>query len=195
MGRKQTRRGKYFHICIALLISILMAGCSFVSNLAKEGDEPRQHLVKAQKFLDEGNYEESLNENQKALSLSANDSPGDEALLNIALIYADPANPQKDYTQSIMSLALLTKDYPRSPLADQAKVWTEILQENTKLTRTSQEVLQENTKLKRTSQEAHHEIIKLKRASQEILQENTKLKRVIEESKKVDLEISEMRRK
>jgi hypothetical protein len=195
MGRKQARPGKYFYICLALLISISVAGCSVVANLAKEGDEPRQHLIKAQKFLNEGNYHESVSENQKALALAANESPGDEALLNIALVYANPANPDRDYNQSIMSLTLLAKDYPKSPLADQAKVWTEILQENANLKRTSQEALQENTKLKRASQETHHEVAKLKRASQETLQENAKLKRVIEESKKVDLEISEMRRK
>jgi hypothetical protein len=194
MGRKQTWSGKYFYVCLTLLIAISVVSCALPSS-RKDVDDPRLHIAMAHKFLEEGNYEESVRENQKALFLSANESPGDEALLNIALVYANPANPHKDYTQSIMSLTLLTKDYPQSPLADQARVWTEVLQENAKLKRASQEVLQENAKLKRASQEAHHEVVKLKRASQEVLQENAKLKRVIEESKKVDLEITEMRRK
>jgi hypothetical protein len=180
MGRKQTWSGKYFYVCLTLLIAILVVSCTLPSS-RKDVDDPRLHIAMAHKFLEEGNYEESVRENQKALFLSANESPGDEALLNIALVYANPANPHKDYTQSIMSLTLLTKDYPQSPLTEQARVWTE--------------VLQENAKLKRASQEAHHEVVKLKRASQEVLQENAKLKRVIEESKKVDLEITEMRRK
>ena len=195
MGRKQTGSGKYFYVCLTLLIAISAVGCSLIPSPGKDGDDPRLHITMAHKFLEEGNYEESVRESQKALFLSANESPGDEALLNIALVYANPANPRKDYAQSVMSLTMLTKDYPNSPLAAQARVWAEVLQENAKLKRSSQEVLQENAKLKRSSQEAHHEVVKLKRSSQEVLQENAKLKRVIEESKKVDLEITEMRRK
>ena len=195
MGRKQTRSGKHFYICLALLMAALVAGCSLLSNSRNGGDEPRRHLAAAQKLAQEGRFDEALRENQTALSLSAGEPPGDEALFNIALVYANPANPRKDYTQSTMSFVLLAKDYPQSTLAPQARAWTDVLQENARLKRASQETLQENAKLKRASQDAHHEVVRLKRASQETLQENARLKRVIEESKKVDLEITEMRRK
>ena len=195
MGGKQTRSGKYFYICLALLIGVSVANCSHFSDVRKPEEGPQWHLATAQKFMQEGKYEEAVRENQKALFLSGNNSPGDQALFNIALVYANPTNPRKDYTQSVMSFTLLTREYPKSPLADQARAWTEVLQENVKLKRATQDALQENTKLKRATQDAHHEVARLRRAQQDALQENAKLKRVIEESKKVDLEITEMRRK
>src|SRR3989337_2809851 len=47
-----------------------------------------EHLIVAQKFLAQGDYEGSLKENQKVLSLFENTPPGDEALFNMGLIYA-----------------------------------------------------------------------------------------------------------
>ncbi|MDR2017842.1 MAG: hypothetical protein LBQ00_03045 [Syntrophobacterales bacterium] len=165
MGRKQTGPGKYFYLCIALLISVSVANCSFISSLREDADA-RSYIVNAQKLLDNGKYKESLCENQKALLSSPNGPPGDEALFNIGLLYANPANPNKDYTQAVASFTLLVTRFRQSPLAEQAKIWTDILQENARL----------------------------KRASQEVLLENTRLKRIVEESKKVDVEISGMRR-
>jgi hypothetical protein len=103
----------------------------------------------------------ALNENQKALSLSVNNSPGDEALHNMALVYADPGNPKRDSVKSIATFKRLIKEYPQSAWAGQAKIWLQVIQEG------------ENAK----------------RVAATVTQENDKLKRVIGESNKVDIEI------
>jgi tetratricopeptide (TPR) repeat protein len=92
--------------------------------------EAREHMIRSQKFLAQGNYEGAISENKKILSLSDPRSPKDEALFNLGLIYAHFGNPQQDLEKSIEFFKTLVKNYPKSPLAEQAKIWVEILQEN-----------------------------------------------------------------
>jgi tetratricopeptide (TPR) repeat protein len=99
----------------------------------EEQTKTNEYLLRGQKLLAQGNYEASLRENQKTLSLSANKPPGDEALFNMGLIYAHSGNPKKDYGKSIDFFKRLLKDYPQSPLVEQAKIWIGVLQENEKL--------------------------------------------------------------
>jgi tetratricopeptide (TPR) repeat protein len=89
-----------------------------------------QYLIRGEELLVKKDFEGSLKENQKVLSLSPNRPPGDEALFNIGLIYAHPGNPKKDYGKSLSVFKKLTKDYPQSSCAEQAKIWAEVLQEN-----------------------------------------------------------------
>jgi outer membrane protein assembly factor BamD (BamD/ComL family) len=126
----------------------------------------RQYLLQAQDLLAKGDYEAALEENQKVLSLAANNPLGDEALYNTGLIYAHPGNPKRDYVKSIVALKRLGKEYPQSPWTEQGKIWAQVLQEN------------ENSK----------------RVAVTVAQENDKLKRIIEESRKVDIEIEEKKR-
>ena len=99
----------------------------------KEQKKTNEYLLRGKKLLTQGDYEGSLRENQKILSLSANKPPGDEALFNMGLIYAHSGNPKKDYGKSIDFFKRLLKDYPQSPLVEQAKIWIGVLQENEKL--------------------------------------------------------------
>src|SRR5512135_2909975 len=101
MGGKQTGTGKYSCCCIAILTCLLLSQCAVLDGSppvqkSLPRDEPREHLIRAQKLLTQGDYETALEENQKALSLSANNYPGDEALYNMALIYAYHDNPKRD---------------------------------------------------------------------------------------------------
>lgn len=170
MGRKRTGTGKYVFLCSTLLTCLLISSCasldgSVVGRLLPQY-ESQQHLVEAQKRFAQGDYETALEQNQKALSLSANNPPGDEALYNIALIYAHPGNQKKDYVKSIAYLKRLIKEYPQSPWTDQGKIWVRVIQES------------ENAK----------------RLAATVTQENDKLKKMIEESRKVDMEIEEKKR-
>jgi tetratricopeptide (TPR) repeat protein len=92
--------------------------------------EAREHLIRSQKFLAQGNYEGAINENKKILSSSDSRSPKDEALFNLGLIYAHFGNPEQDLEKSIEFFKTLIKNNPKSSLAEQAKVWVEILEEN-----------------------------------------------------------------
>jgi tetratricopeptide (TPR) repeat protein len=90
----------------------------------------REHLLRGQKLLAQGDYEGALKENQKVLSMSTSRPPEDEALFNMGLIYAHLGNPGKDVGKSVDFFNKLIKDYPKSPLAEQAKIWVEMLKEN-----------------------------------------------------------------
>jgi tetratricopeptide (TPR) repeat protein len=95
--------------------------------------EAREHLLRGQKLLAQGDYEGALAENQKVLALSTHRPPEDEALFNIGLIYAHFDNPKKDYGKSLDCFKRMTKGYPKSSLVEQAKIWVGVLQENEKL--------------------------------------------------------------
>ncbi|HYA91625.1 MAG TPA: tetratricopeptide repeat protein [Thermodesulfobacteriota bacterium] len=102
--------------------------------------ETREYLITAQKLLDQGDYEGSLKENQKALSLYDNVPPGDQALFNAGLIYAHYGYPKRDYQKSLDHFRRLLKVFPQSPYAGQAKIWIGILQENERLNREIEEL-------------------------------------------------------
>jgi len=108
----------------------------------EEYGEAREHLLRSQKLLAQGNYEGAITENKKILSLSDSRSPKDEALFNLGLIYAHYGNPQQDLQKSIESFKTLIKNNPKSPLAEQARVWVEILQENAGLNHLLQKLKQ-----------------------------------------------------
>jgi tetratricopeptide (TPR) repeat protein len=102
--------------------------------------ETRKDFIMAQKLLDQGDYEGSLKENQKVISLYGNVPPGDEALFNGGLIYAHGGYPKRDYQKSLDYFKRLVKVFPQSPFAGQAKIWIGILQENEKLKREIEEL-------------------------------------------------------
>jgi TolA-binding protein len=98
--------------------------------------EADRHLSWGQELLARGDYEGALKENQTVLSLSGSRTPGDNALFNMGLISVHFRNPKKDYGHASSFFNKLLKDYPESPLAEQAKIWTAVLQEFEKLSQT-----------------------------------------------------------
>ncbi len=96
----------------------------------KQADE---HLRQARKLFVQKDYETALKVNQKVLSLTGKHSPGDEALFNLGLIYVQAENPRKDYAKSLSYFQRLVKEYPESPLVEEAKAWVGILHENENL--------------------------------------------------------------
>jgi outer membrane protein assembly factor BamD (BamD/ComL family) len=168
MGRKQTRTGKYIYFCIASLIFLSLSGCVALEKIMKPPSETsRQRLSrKTQELLHKGDYESALKENQKVLFSHGSTEDKDLALFNIGVIYAHVGNPKKDFGKSVSSFKKLMDDFPQSPLYEQAKILTAILQENEKLNR----------------------------AVEKLNEENKKLEQMIEKSKQVDIEIEEKKR-
>jgi tetratricopeptide (TPR) repeat protein len=109
-----------------------LAGCGTLKETEAKR-ETREYLIKAQKLLDQGDYEGSLKENQKVLSLYGNVPPGDEALFNMGLIYTHYGYPKRDYQKSLDYFKRLMKIFPQSPLVGHSKIWIGILQENERL--------------------------------------------------------------
>jgi tetratricopeptide (TPR) repeat protein len=94
---------------------------------------PPEELERAAQLFRQGDYEGSLKENQRVLSRAGKDLPGDQALLNMGLIYADRENPKKDHEKSLLFFNKIITDYPQSPLVQEAKIWIRVLRENEKL--------------------------------------------------------------
>jgi tetratricopeptide (TPR) repeat protein len=107
----------------------------------EQWEQAREPFLLSQKLLAEGNYEGALKENQRILSLSGQNPPGDEALFNIGLIHAHPGNT-KDYGKSLTFFRRLIKEYPQSSWVEQARIWAGILQDNEKLSRSIEELSQ-----------------------------------------------------
>ena len=124
MGGKYTGSWKYICLCIAGLI--IFSGCARVDTVNKKWSA-RKNLHIGQKLLDKRDFKGSLRENMKALSIIEKEPPGDRALFNIGLIYAHYENPEKDYKKSILYFRRLVREYPRSPLLEQAKIWINVL--------------------------------------------------------------------
>ena len=86
-----------------------------------------EYLVRSARMLTSGDYQGSLKENRKVLSLNNTAPPADQALFNIGLIYAHYGNPDKDYREAALYFGKLIQKYPESPLAEQAKIWINTL--------------------------------------------------------------------
>ena len=213
MGGKRTGTGKYVHCCVAILTCLLLSQCAALdrSPLLQSllpRDESRQHLVQAQQLLAQGDYETALKENQKALSLSADNPPGDEALYNMALVYTCPGNPKRDSVKSVAAFKRLIKEYPQSAWIEQANIWVQVIQEGEHAKRVTATLTQENKMLKQENENAKRVTTTLtqennmlkqenenaKRVTATVTQKNDKLKGIIAETTKVDLEIEEKKR-
>ncbi|MEF9427215.1 MAG: tetratricopeptide repeat protein [Candidatus Mariimomonas ferrooxydans] len=102
----------------------------FGCTIFKENQKKRSanyHLIRSQKLLAGGDYEKALEENRKVLSLYDKIPAGDAALFNTGLIYAHDGNPGKDYKKSLGFFKKLIKEFPQSPLVEQAKIWVSVL--------------------------------------------------------------------
>jgi tetratricopeptide (TPR) repeat protein len=140
VGKKQNRNWQHLCFCIIFLIGVYCCGCANKHIIQKNRPENKQqqplqrcredneHLQRSEELLAEGNYTGALAENRKILASADKNLPKDEALYNIGLIYAHYKNPQRDYKQSIKTFNKLIHDYPRSSFAEQARVWSELLQ-------------------------------------------------------------------
>ncbi|MEW6616743.1 MAG: tetratricopeptide repeat protein [Thermodesulfobacteriota bacterium] len=127
MGRKHIRKWKFICLFIACLISFTLFACNALKERVREKDVSG-HLLHAKELLRQGNYEKALEENQKALALSGENPPGDEAIFNMGLIYTHPKNHKKNFKKSLSFFQRLIKNYPQSPLTEQARIWIGVLQ-------------------------------------------------------------------
>ncbi len=202
MGRKRTGTREYLYLSIAGMIFISFGGCATLKEMEAKR-EAREYLITAQKLLDQGDYEGSLKENQKVLSLCDSIPPGDEALFNMGLIYAHYGYAERDYNRSLDLFKRLLKVFPQSPLAGQDKIWIEILQEKKilneeieELNKTAKKCKQENERLNRENEELNKTIKKYKpeneRLNREIEELNKTIKKYKPENERLNREIEEL---
>jgi len=90
-------------------------------------------VQRARTLLAQREYEASLKVSEKVLLQAGAQVPADEALFSLGLIYAHLENPRRDYAKAIAYFQRLVKEFPKSPLAEEAKAWAGVLQENQSL--------------------------------------------------------------
>ena len=149
MGGKRTRMRKYVLLLVAGVIGFSLLSCATLPNKEAQ-DEVQEYLLLGQRLLTQGDFDASLNAFERVLSLSPGKPPEDEALLSMGLIYAHFGNAKRDYRRSLDFFKKLMKDYPKSPLSEQAKIWANVLQENEDLTQTVVKSRQESEGLRQT---------------------------------------------
>ena len=218
MGGKRSGKRKHVQLCIAVLILLSPLACAFDQMMSTRmvdasGEEAKTHLVLGRKYFAEGNFASALEENEKVLFLAGRNTPIDEALFSIALIHAHFDNLARDYGKSLTTLRKLIKDYPKSPLAQQAKVIVGLIQNNNSLNRRVERLNSIITELqkadigsetkrveqvKRTDQTKTAEQVKTITA---LTQENEKLSltierlnTIIDELKRVDIDVDQKKR-
>lgn len=105
----------------------LLAACSSFGALLGAGD-PYAHLRRIEPLMAQHDFEGALREGQEVLALSPKSAPGDEALFDMALVYAHYGNPKKDYRRSIGLFSRVVKEFPQSPRIEEAKIWVGVLE-------------------------------------------------------------------
>jgi tetratricopeptide (TPR) repeat protein len=121
LGRKRTWAWKYIYLYTVSLIFLFLF---LLSCATLKGNDP---LLRSKMLLAKGDYESALKENKRILSRYPDRPPADEALFNIGLIYSHYGNPEKNYKKSFSFFWRLLKEFPQSSRAEEAKIWTGVL--------------------------------------------------------------------
>lgn len=158
-------------------------------------------MLQGQALFARGDFPGSLKEYQRAQSLAQEASPSDAASFNIALIYADPRNPQRDNQKAIGGFQGVIARHPESPWVDQSRIWIAALQDLAQAKREIEESKLELEKSRQIIEQSRREIEKSKQLLDQFKQEVEKLKQeiekskqVLEKSRRVDIEIEQKRR-
>jgi hypothetical protein len=206
MGRKSGRAGKYFFLCIASLIFFWIQGCALWEGnreadrpvlspeekkkiaekeameleLKKKEETAGNYLLTGRNLFIQGDFEGSLREYLMIVAFYPEMIQAQEALFMIGMIHTHSGNPRKNFNKSYEFFTKLTRDYPQSFFAQQAKAWLAILQMNEKIGKENEKLIKENDKISRENEK--------------LIREQEKLSRMLEEYKQVDIEIEGKKR-
>jgi tetratricopeptide (TPR) repeat protein len=204
MGKKQAGQRQHFFFLLAgyMIIVFAFSGCmgkdrSYLTKKRIESafeTEGERSLALARSFMDRGLFKESL-ETSESVLMQYPLSLGDQALLNLGLLYAHPAYSQANVKKSIKYFKRLIKEYPASVLKVEAEIWILVLKDKvlkdrgmSKLSLTLKAIKQDN-KVKT----AEYRKMQLKVSE---LQNKVKgLRKQIDRLKSVDIRIEEKKRK
>jgi hypothetical protein len=127
VGTKRRGKRQYLYLSVAGLILCSMVSCAPLNKLLML-DEACGHLQRVERPIKRGDFDTAMKESQETLSRSPKSPPGDAALMNLGLISIHYANPKKDYNKALGYFMRLEKDFPRSALLEEAKIWISVLQ-------------------------------------------------------------------
>lgn len=203
MGKKQAGKRQHILFFFAGFVILWMGltGCIKNDNsyLAKKRiesvleTEGERDLAEARSFMAGGLYQESLAKSESVLRRYPR-SLGDQALLNIGLVYANPAYPEADDLSSIGYFRRLTKEYPESILKVEAEIWILVLEERMFKKQVIGDLTDKIDALKKTGKgkKGQYDEMQLKIADLEA--QVKELKNQINRLKSVDIRIEEKKR-
>lgn len=89
--------------------------------------QPCVRLLDVREQIDRGDFDGAVREHQDALSRPGMERRAGELLFELGLLYAHNDNPKKDYRKSLGYFTRLVREYPRSVLVEEAKIWIDVL--------------------------------------------------------------------
>jgi len=89
--------------------------------------QPCVRLQEAREQIDRGDFDGAARMYQDALSRPGTERRTSELLFELGLVYAHHDNPKKDYRKALGYFTRLVREHPRSALAEEAKIWIDVL--------------------------------------------------------------------
>jgi hypothetical protein len=204
MGKEQAGKRQHIFFFLAGFVIILIgfSGCikkdrSYLAKKRIESaleTEGERSLASARNFMERGLFKESLEISESVLKQYPL-SLGDQALLNLGLIYAHPAHPESDDLKSIGCFRRLTKEYPESILKVEAEIWILVLEERMFKKQVISELTDKIDALKKVGKEKRDNFKNMQFKINELQDRVKELKQQIDGLKSVDIRIQEKKRK
>lgn len=135
MGPERGRQRQYLHFPLACVILIMVSACVPERHIVLAPSSSQQpmsvycnHLEVVSSFIGRGDFEGAMKASQEMYDRSPKSPPGDEALLNMGMISLHYSNPKKDYKKALGYFMRVEREFPASPLVEEAKTWAGVLQ-------------------------------------------------------------------
>ncbi|OGW39074.1 MAG: hypothetical protein A2010_11635 [Nitrospirae bacterium GWD2_57_9] len=87
-----------------------------------------EHLKPVQQLIGQRDFDGAIQSYEAMLLQPGAARAGDLILFDLALLHSHYANPRKDYRRSLAFFSRLLREYPRSPLGEEAKIWSDLLE-------------------------------------------------------------------
>jgi TolA-binding protein len=134
MGRERSGKRQHIYRTVAGLMLSFIFACAPVRMQAPECPKCPEcpqcgHLKSVEGLISRGNFEAAIKESLEVLALSPKTPPADEALMDLGLISAHYANPKKDYKKALGYFLRVEREFPQSPLVEEAKIWVGVLRD------------------------------------------------------------------
>jgi len=149
--------------------------------------EVREPLFAPQSAIQSGEYRAFLEENQKLLLQCPLSNSCEAPLFNIGVVHAYSKSPFYDRSKALHYFDQLARDYPHSPLAYEAMVWIDLI-EQVRALEQKRLRLQSQIKSKKAAVKSKEQDLRVKDATIEDLRQQ------IKRSRDIDLEIGEKER-
>ncbi len=131
MGTERRRPRQLVYVSLACLMLFMTSACLSDTHTALFSSPSRadcRHLKGLSSYIKRGDFEGAAKVSQDIYDRSPNTPPGDEALMNLGLISIYYANPKKDYQKALGYFLRLEREFPTSPLVEEAKTWAGVIQ-------------------------------------------------------------------